>query len=77
MPRERIGLNGPIEDYAKFCQMLLNKGEFNGHRILSPETVELMTTINRLPGSPRRGKRISVRARVRAAQGKETGAGRV
>ena len=44
-----IGLNGPIEDYAKFCQMLLNKGEFNGRRILKPETVELMTTINRLP----------------------------
>ncbi|ROQ19869.1 CubicO group peptidase (beta-lactamase class C family) [Marinimicrobium koreense] len=44
-----IGLNGPIEDYAKFCQMLLNKGEFNGQRILEPETVELMTTVNRLP----------------------------
>jgi CubicO group peptidase (beta-lactamase class C family) len=44
-----IGLNGPIEDYAKFCQMMLNKGEFNGRRILKPETVELMTTINRLP----------------------------
>lgn len=44
-----IGLNGPIDDYARFCQMLLNKGEFNGHRILQPETVELMTTINRLP----------------------------
>lgn len=44
-----IGLNGPIADYAKFTQMLLNKGEFNGQRILQPETVELMTTINRLP----------------------------
>jgi CubicO group peptidase (beta-lactamase class C family) len=44
-----IGLNGPIADYAKFCQMLLNKGELNGTRILKPETVELMTTINRLP----------------------------
>lgn len=44
-----IGLNGPIEDYAKFCQMLLNKGEFNGQRILKPETVELMTKVNRLP----------------------------
>ncbi|HEY9154911.1 MAG TPA: serine hydrolase [Opitutaceae bacterium] len=44
-----IGLNGPIEDYAKFCQMLLNKGEFNGHRILRPETVELMTKMDRLP----------------------------
>lgn len=44
-----IGLNGPIEDYAKFCQMLLNKGEFNGNRILKSETIELMTTVNRLP----------------------------
>lgn len=44
-----IGLNGPIGDYARFCQMLLNKGAFNGVRILQPETVELMTTINRLP----------------------------
>ena len=44
-----IGLNGPIDDYARFCQMLLNKGEFNGRRILKPETVELMTTVNRLP----------------------------
>lgn len=44
-----IGLNGPITDYAKFCQMLLNRGEFNGRRILRPETVDLMTTINRLP----------------------------
>jgi len=36
------GLNGTIEDYAKFCQMILNKGEFNGHRILGRKTVELM-----------------------------------
>lgn len=51
-----IGLNGPIEDYAKFCQMLLNKGEFNGHRILKPETIELMTKINRLPETNSGGK---------------------
>lgn len=44
-----IGLNGPIKDYAKFCQMLLNKGTFNGNQILKQQTVELMTTINRLP----------------------------
>jgi len=44
-----IGLNGPTEDYAKLCQMLMNRGEFNGHRILKPETVDLMTKINRLP----------------------------
>ncbi len=43
-----IGLNGPIGDYARFCQMLLNKGELDGHRILKPETVELMTTLDRL-----------------------------
>jgi CubicO group peptidase (beta-lactamase class C family) len=51
-----IGLNGPIEDYARFCQMLLNKGEFNGHRILRPETVKLMTTVNRLPAVNAGGK---------------------
>ena len=36
------GLNGTIEDYAKFCQMILNEGEFNGHRILGRKTVEMM-----------------------------------
>lgn len=44
-----IGLNGPIADYAKFCQMLLNKGSFNGQQILKPETIALMTTVNQLP----------------------------
>ncbi|TAF80453.1 MAG: class A beta-lactamase-related serine hydrolase [Sphingobacteriales bacterium] len=38
------GLVGPIEDYAKFCQMLLNGGTFNGNHILSRKTIELMTT---------------------------------
>ena len=36
------GLSGSIQDYAKFCQMILNGGEFNGHRILGRKTVELM-----------------------------------
>lgn len=36
------GLTGSIEDYAKFCQMILNGGEFNGQRILGRKTVELM-----------------------------------
>ena len=44
-----IGLNGPIEDYARFCQMMLNKGTFNGRQVLKAETVEAMTTVNRLP----------------------------
>ncbi len=36
------GLSGTIEDYAKLCQMILNEGEFNGHRILGRKTVEMM-----------------------------------
>jgi len=35
-------------DYALFAQMLLNKGQLNGMRLLSPKTVELMAT-NHLP----------------------------
>jgi CubicO group peptidase (beta-lactamase class C family) len=30
-------------DYLRFCQMLLNGGELDGHRLLSRKTVELMT----------------------------------
>lgn len=37
------GLLSTTEDYYKFCQMLLNGGELNGHRLLSPKTIELMT----------------------------------
>jgi CubicO group peptidase (beta-lactamase class C family) len=51
-----LGLNGPIADYAKFCQMLLNKGEFNGHRVLKPETIDEMTKVNRLPAVNSGGK---------------------
>jgi CubicO group peptidase (beta-lactamase class C family) len=32
------------EDYSKFCQMLLNYGEYNGKRILSRQTVELLVS---------------------------------
>ena len=31
-----------VDDYARFCQMILNGGEFNGVRILAPATVALM-----------------------------------
>ena len=31
-----------VDDYARFCQMILNGGEFNGVRILAPATVVLM-----------------------------------
>lgn len=37
------GLSGTIDDYAKFCQMILNGGTFNNHKILGRKTVELMS----------------------------------
>jgi CubicO group peptidase (beta-lactamase class C family) len=35
---------GTVPDYLKFGQMLVNGGEFNGKRILSPAMVKLMTS---------------------------------
>ncbi|MBY8608010.1 beta-lactamase family protein [Burkholderia arboris] len=43
------GLVSTAGDYLRFCRMLLNGGSIDGHRVLSPKTVELMT-INHLPG---------------------------
>lgn len=37
------GLLSTASDYARFLQMMLNKGTLNGNRILAPSTVELMT----------------------------------
>ena len=37
------GLVASTHDYARFCQMMLNKGEIAGKRILKPETVALMS----------------------------------
>ena len=37
------GLVGTVADYARFCQMLLSGGAFNGKRLLSPKTVAYMT----------------------------------
>jgi CubicO group peptidase (beta-lactamase class C family) len=38
------GLTSTAYDYAVFLQMLLNGGVYNGKRILSPRSVELMTS---------------------------------
>ncbi len=38
------GLVSTNADYARFCQMLLNGGELDGARILSPATVKLMAS---------------------------------
>ena len=44
------GLLSTANDYASFLQMLLNGGEFNGHRLLAPSTVALMT-VDHLPAA--------------------------
>jgi len=38
------GLVSTTIDYARFCQMMLNKGELDGVRILAPSSIELMDT---------------------------------
>ena len=38
------GLLSTIGDYANFCQMLVDQGEFKGRRLLNPETLKLMFT---------------------------------
>ena len=38
------GLVSTAADYLRFCQMLLNGGELDGARVLSPATVRRMTT---------------------------------
>ena len=36
------GLISTTSDYIQFCKMILNKGELDGKRILSPKTIEFM-----------------------------------
>lgn len=38
------GLASTAPDYLRFCQMLLNGGELDGRRILSPKAIQQMTT---------------------------------
>jgi len=46
------GLVSTARDYARFAQMLLDGGELDGVRILSPKTVELMTINHLEEGMP-------------------------
>jgi CubicO group peptidase (beta-lactamase class C family) len=59
------GLFSTAEDYLQFAQMLLNRGQLNGRRILSSKVVELMTSVfapDTLPGRmPGEGFGLSVR----------------
>jgi CubicO group peptidase (beta-lactamase class C family) len=50
MPLAGAGLVSTAEDYFRFCQMILNGGELDGVRILSPRSVELLRA-NHLPQS--------------------------
>ena len=43
------GLVSTAADYARFCRMLLNRGELGGARLLAPRTLGLMAA-NHLPG---------------------------
>ncbi len=44
------GLLSTVSDYSRFLQMLVNGGELNGARILSPTTIDLFT-INHAPAA--------------------------
>jgi CubicO group peptidase (beta-lactamase class C family) len=43
------GLVSTMGDYYRFCRMLIQGGELDGVRLLSPKTIQLMTA-NHLPG---------------------------
>jgi CubicO group peptidase (beta-lactamase class C family) len=63
------GLRSTVKDLYRFAQMLLNKGELDGVHILSPKTVELMTT-NHIPGGafgPNYGWGFGVAVRISLA----------
>ena len=53
VPRGGGGLASTAADYMRFAQMLLNEGELDGVRILSPTTVRFMA-MNHLPRADRR-----------------------
>jgi CubicO group peptidase (beta-lactamase class C family) len=50
-PGGGVGLSSTARDYLRFAQMLLDGGELDGVRILSPATVALMTSDNLPPGT--------------------------
>ena len=60
------GLFSTAEDYAQFALMLVNGGQLNGKRLLSPRLVELMGSVfapDTLPGRPR-GESYGLSVRV-------------
>ena len=53
------GLVSSTHDYARFLQMLVNEGELDGERILSPEAVRIMRTNSLRDGLNLRGSLTS------------------
>ena len=49
LPSGGGGMVSTAEDYYRFAQMLLNSGQLNGVRIISPATVKLMTSNHLVP----------------------------
>lgn len=45
MPAANGGLFSTVQDYARFCQMLMRGGDYGGVRVLSPEAVEQLSTV--------------------------------
>ena len=50
------GLLSTASDYARFCQMLVNGGELDGVRLLSPKTLAVMTSDQVPPHASRVGQ---------------------
>jgi CubicO group peptidase (beta-lactamase class C family) len=64
------GLVSTADDYMKFCRMLLAGGQANGHRLISPSTLRLMTA-NHLPG----GKDLTALSRSLCSESTNAGVG--
>ncbi|HUY34965.1 MAG TPA: serine hydrolase domain-containing protein [Pirellulales bacterium] len=56
------GLFSTAEELAVYAQMLLNRGEYAGTRVLSPETVATMTAPEEVPGGSMRALGWDVRS---------------
>lgn len=64
------GLVSTAADYMKFCQMLLNRGAYDGHQLIAPKTLDLMTA-NHLPD----GKDLTQHSRSLFSEATNAGVG--
>jgi uncharacterized protein YbbC (DUF1343 family) len=55
------GLFSTAQDLARFCRMILNKGELDGKRILSAKAIEMISRPDMLPGGATRSYGFDVR----------------